>query len=46
MFSSSGRDVVLTLVAGQEVFRDGKVVSVDEDRLRARIGEIAEKLRG
>ncbi len=46
MFSSSGRDVVLTVVAGQEVFRDGKVVSVDEDRLRARIGEIAEKLKG
>jgi 5-methylthioadenosine/S-adenosylhomocysteine deaminase len=45
VFSSSGRDVVLTVVAGQEVFRDDKVVNVDEDRLRARMGEIAEKLR-
>jgi cytosine/adenosine deaminase-related metal-dependent hydrolase len=44
VFSSSGRDVVLTVVAGKEVFRKGQVINVDEDRLRARIGEIAEKL--
>jgi len=44
IFSSSGRDVVLTVVAGREVYRDGRVLTVDEDRLRARIGEIAEKL--
>ncbi len=45
LFASSGRDVVLTVVAGKEVFRDDKVVNVDEDRLRARVGEIAEKLK-
>lgn len=45
IFSSSGRDVVLTVVAGREVYRDGRVTTVDEDRLRARITEIAEKLR-
>ena len=44
VFSSSGRDVVLTVVAGKEVFRKGQVINVDEDRLRARMGEIAEKL--
>jgi 5-methylthioadenosine/S-adenosylhomocysteine deaminase len=44
IFSSSGRDVVLTVVAGQEVYRDGRLVNVDEERLRARIREISEKL--
>ncbi len=44
VFASSGRDVVLTVVGGREVFRDGRVVGVDEERLRARIGEIAGKL--
>ena len=43
IFSSSGRDVVLTLVAGREVYRDGRVTTVDEDRLRARIREISAK---
>jgi hypothetical protein len=28
------------------VFRDDKVINVDEDGLRARMGEIAEKLKG
>lgn len=44
VFSSSGRDVVLTVVAGREVFREGRVVTVDEERLRARMNEIQLKL--
>jgi 5-methylthioadenosine/S-adenosylhomocysteine deaminase len=44
IFSSSGRDVVLTIIAGREVFRDQRVINVDEDRLRARLNEIAQKL--
>ncbi|MDQ1640269.1 MAG: 5-methylthioadenosine/S-adenosylhomocysteine deaminase [Pyrinomonadaceae bacterium] len=44
IFSSSARDVVLTVVAGREVYRDGRVTNVDEDRLRARMKEISEKL--
>ena len=40
IFASSGRDVVLTVVAGREVFREGRVVTVDEERLRARVKEI------
>ncbi|HEX2268142.1 MAG TPA: amidohydrolase family protein [Pyrinomonadaceae bacterium] len=44
IFASSGRDVVLTVVAGREVFRDGRVVGVDEERLRARMHEIRQKL--
>lgn len=44
IFSSSGRDVVLTVVAGREVYRDGQVLGVDEDRLKARMMEISKKL--
>jgi 5-methylthioadenosine/S-adenosylhomocysteine deaminase len=44
VFASSGRDVILTVVAGREVFREGRVVGVDEDRLRARVKEIAGRL--
>ena len=44
VFASSGRDVVLTVIAGREVYRDGRVAGVDEERLRARMNEISEKL--
>jgi cytosine/adenosine deaminase-related metal-dependent hydrolase len=44
IFSSSGRDVIRTVIAGREVFRDGCVATVDEDRLRARMNEISAKL--
>jgi cytosine/adenosine deaminase-related metal-dependent hydrolase len=44
VFSSSGRDVLLTAVAGRELFRDGRVTSVDEERLRALMLEIGAKL--
>ncbi len=46
VFSSSGRDVLMTVVAGNEVFREGKVVGVDEERLKARMREIMTKLGG
>jgi 5-methylthioadenosine/S-adenosylhomocysteine deaminase len=45
IFASSGRDVTMTVVAGREVYRDGRIMTVDEDRLRARMNEIARKLR-
>jgi len=45
IFASSGRDVVLTVIAGREVYRDGRVTTVDEDRLRVRVTELANKLR-
>jgi 5-methylthioadenosine/S-adenosylhomocysteine deaminase len=44
IFASSGRDVILTVVAGREVYREGRVVGVDEERLRARMNEIRVKL--
>ncbi|HEY6804639.1 MAG TPA: amidohydrolase family protein [Pyrinomonadaceae bacterium] len=45
IFSSSGRDVLLTMVAGREVYREGRVLNVDEERLRVRLNEIFLKLR-
>jgi len=45
IFASSGRDVILTVVAGREVYRDGRVLGVDEERLRARMIEISEALQ-
>ena len=44
IFASSGRDVILTVVAGREVYRNGRVSNVDEDRLRARMLEISHRL--
>jgi len=44
IFASSGRDVILTVIGGREVFRDGRVAGVDEERLRARMNEICRKL--
>lgn len=45
LFTSSARDVLLTVVAGREVFRDGRVAGVDEEGLAARMTEIREKLK-
>jgi cytosine/adenosine deaminase-related metal-dependent hydrolase len=45
VFSSSARDVLLTVVAGREIFREGRVLTVDEERLCARMKEIQEKLK-
>ena len=44
VFSSSGRDVLLTVVAGREVFRDGRVTTLDEGELRARLLDAARRL--
>jgi 5-methylthioadenosine/S-adenosylhomocysteine deaminase len=44
VFSSSGRDVLLTIVAGREVFRDGRVRTLDEEDLRARLLDAARRL--
>jgi cytosine/adenosine deaminase-related metal-dependent hydrolase len=46
IFASSGSDVVLTVVAGREVYSGARVTTADEDWLRIRMKEIAEKLNG
>jgi 5-methylthioadenosine/S-adenosylhomocysteine deaminase len=44
IFASSGRDVLLTIIAGREVYRDRRVLTADEERLKIRMAEIAQKL--
>ena len=45
LFASGGRDVRLTMVAGKEIYRDGRAVIIDEEALFAEIKEIGRKLR-
>lgn len=47
VFASSGRDVILTMVAGKEVYRDQTITTVDEpdfrqlaNRVRAKINDL------
>jgi cytosine/adenosine deaminase-related metal-dependent hydrolase len=44
IFASSGRDVLMTIIAGREVYSEGRVQTVDEERLRARMKEIERKV--
>jgi 5-methylthioadenosine/S-adenosylhomocysteine deaminase len=44
VFSSSGRDVVLTVVAGKEIYRDGVISTVAENGLKQRLRNIRSKL--
>ena len=46
IFSSSGRDVKLTVVAGQEIYRDGRITMTAEDDLKTRLDQIRRKLDG
>ena len=44
VFSASGTDVVLTMVAGREIYRHQQVLSVDETDLRRRFEDLRGKL--
>ena len=44
IFSSSGRDVLLTMVAGKEIYRDNRVAHLDEKDLNRRMTEVRTKL--
>ena len=46
VFSTSGRDALLTVVAGREVFREGRLTTADEAELGARLRVIARRLAG
>ena len=37
VFASSGRDVLLTMSAGKEIYRDGRLTGVDEVEYRERL---------
>jgi cytosine/adenosine deaminase-related metal-dependent hydrolase len=44
IFSSSGRDVIVTMVAGQEIFRDQRITNAGQDEFRSRAQEIRTRL--
>ena len=44
ILASSGRDVLMTVVGGREVFLDGRVLTVDEGELYARMAKLRDKL--
>lgn len=45
LFASNSRDVVLTVVAGEEVYRNGESKTVDENELKAEVKRIAKKMQ-
>jgi 5-methylthioadenosine/S-adenosylhomocysteine deaminase len=44
IFSSSGRDVILTVVAGEEIYREKRITSVNENEFLARARDIRARL--
>ena len=44
VFSSGAHDVVKTIVAGREVYRDGQCTTVDEKELLPKLQAIANKI--
>lgn len=44
VFASNARDVCLTIVAGEEIYRNGKAQKIDEAKLQSGIMEIARKI--
>lgn len=45
LFASNSRDIRLTMVAGEEVFRDGETRKIDERQIKERVREIALKMK-
>jgi 5-methylthioadenosine/S-adenosylhomocysteine deaminase len=45
LFASNARDVRLTVVAGEEIYRNGEAKKVDEAEIKTRMREIKEKMR-
>ena len=45
LFASNARDVCLTMVAGEEICRDGRAKTVDEKEIKVKIKEIGKKIR-
>jgi 5-methylthioadenosine/S-adenosylhomocysteine deaminase len=44
LFASNARDVRLTIVGGEEIYRDGAARKVDETELKAKVKEITRKM--
>lgn len=45
LFATNARDVVYTMVAGEELFSEGKINRLDEAELKGKMKKIAEKMR-
>ncbi|MEO8073225.1 MAG: amidohydrolase family protein, partial [Acidobacteriota bacterium] len=45
LFASNARDVRLTMVGGEAIYRDGQAKKIDEAEIKLRTKEIAEKLQ-
>lgn len=45
LFSSSGRDVIMAMVNGEEICRNGSSMKIDEPALKKEMDSIAKKLR-
>jgi cytosine/adenosine deaminase-related metal-dependent hydrolase len=44
LFATSAREIYLTMCAGEEVFRNGKALKIDETELKFKLKEVAKKL--
>lgn len=44
VFASNARDVVMTMVAGEEIYRDAKSKRIDEAEIKAKLKEMAVKM--
>jgi 5-methylthioadenosine/S-adenosylhomocysteine deaminase len=44
LFASNARDIRLTMIAGEEIYRNGEAKTVDEDELRFEMKRIARKM--
>jgi cytosine/adenosine deaminase-related metal-dependent hydrolase len=45
LFASNARDVRLTMVAGEEIYRDGESKKIDEAEIKAKLREMKAKMR-
>lgn len=45
VFASSAIDVFMTMVAGEEIYQNGKIKRIDEEEIKIKVKEIAQKMR-
>lgn len=45
LFASNAGNVRLTVVAGEEIYRDGRVQTIDESEIKAKMREISRKMK-
>ena len=44
LFASNARDIRRTIVAGEEIYRDGRTQKIDEDEIKAKINRMSKKM--